>query len=135
MREEWGKVIRIMTETAALVDKNDAKADADERAGVHRTPDLLTALVDCLSDDRFLHLHLRHRECAIREEAKLSQSVREARADTVGGVLDTAALKDTIDARRRARSGRHNSIPSRPLKVWPHGRLATAPPTASRASA
>ena len=47
-REENGKVIRIMTETAAVEDRNDAKDDADERAGAHRMPDPLKALVDCL---------------------------------------------------------------------------------------
>jgi hypothetical protein len=97
-REENGKVIRIMTETAAVEDRNDAKDDADERAGVHRMPDPLKALVDCLSDDRFLHLHLHHHECAIREEAKLSQSEREARAETIRNALDTAAKEDKNDA-------------------------------------
>lgn len=98
VREENGKVIRIMTETAAVKDRNDAKDEADERAGIHHTPDPLTSLVDCLSDDRFLHLRLRHHECALAEEAKLSQSVREARADTIRGVINTAAQKDENDA-------------------------------------
>ena len=97
-RAEHGEIIRIMTGTAAIEDNNDAKDDADERAGAHRTPDPLTALVDCLSDDRFLHLHLRHHECAVREEAKLSQSVREARAETIRSALDTAAKEDKNDA-------------------------------------
>jgi hypothetical protein len=35
-RAEHGEIIRIMTGTAAIEDKNDAKDDADERAGVHR---------------------------------------------------------------------------------------------------
>jgi hypothetical protein len=61
-------------------------------------PDPLRALLDCLSDDRFLHLHLHHHECAIREEAKLSQSVREARAEFIRGALDTAAKEDKTDA-------------------------------------
>jgi hypothetical protein len=122
-REENGKVLHIMTETAAVMDKNDASDDADERAGVHRTPDPLTALVDCLSDDRFLHLHLRHRECAIREEAKLSQSVREARAEEIRRVLDTAAIgdqndasadeADRLDAARKADAVRHAQLAAR----------------------
>jgi hypothetical protein len=119
-RAEHGEILRIMTGPAAIEDKNDAKDDADERAGVHRTPDPLTALVDCLSDDRFLHLHLRHHECAVREEAKLSQSVREARAETIRRVLDTAAMADKNnasedesarwEAARKARAERHAQL-------------------------
>lgn len=97
-RAEHGEIIRIMTGTAAIEDKNDAKDDADERAGVQRMPDPLKALVDCLSDDRFLHLHLHHHECAIREEAKLAQQAREERGEFIRQTIELAAKLDKTDA-------------------------------------